>query len=99
MLTVATVSMFNCLIAVELQTNIWKATVRRVPPEPPVFELLASPATGVRLGLGRPSPEITNPDGRIGIIEVSSPLTAKFINGTSSGAYTIKDPEGSVQVS
>lgn len=93
-LTVATVSMFNCLIAEELQTNIWKATVTRDPSGRLPFELLASPAAG--LALAR---EITMPEGRIGTLEVSSPLAAKLITGTSTGAYTTIDPLSSVIVS
>ena len=87
-LTVATDSMFICFEVEGLETNIWKATVRS---EPPPLECPESPVISAQ-----PSPDITNPDGRIGMLEESSPLTATLRAGMSTGAYTNKDPKGSV---
>jgi hypothetical protein len=95
-LTVATDSMFICFGDEGPDTNIWKATVRSEPPDLPVFLLVEALELSVS---GRPSPEITNPDGSIGMSEGSSPLKAMLIAGMSMGAYTTKDPNASMHVS
>lgn len=95
-LTVATDSMLSCFGDEGLDINIWKATVRSEPPDLSVFRLVEAPELPVS---GRPSPEITNPDGSIGISEGSSPLKAMFIARMSTGAYTTKDPNVSMHVS
>lgn len=97
-LTVATDSMFSSFEEVEqgVETNIWKATVSSEPPDDlPAFALVEAPFPVS----GRPSPDITKPDGRTGIIDESSPFIAMFMVGMSMGAYTKSDPNGSVQLS
>ena len=47
----------------------------------------------------RPSPDITKPEGSMGMIDEPSPLIATSMAGTPTGAYTIIDTEESVQLS
>lgn len=96
-LTVATDSMLSSLEEeAGLETNIWKATDRSEPPDDlPTIELVEAFA---ELS-GRPSPDIIKPDGSIGIIDESSLLITRFMPGMSIGAYTTRDPKGSVQLS
>ena len=95
-LTVATDSMLSCFEDEGLDTNIWKATVRSEPPDLPEFALVEAVPVPVS---GRPSPEIMNPDGSIGMSEESSPLIAMLMAGMSMGAYTTKDPTVSMKLS
>jgi hypothetical protein len=97
--TVATDSMLNSVEDEELEpeTRIWKAIVRSEPPEfDPVEleELELVPLVSIR-----PSPDITKPDGSMGMIDESSPLIATFMAGMPTGAYTTIDTEESVQLS
>lgn len=98
-LTVATESMLSSVedVALGPATRIWKATVRSEPPESAPVELveveLSPPVSG------RPSPDITKPDGSMGMIDESAPPITMFMAGMSSGAYTTIDPEESVQLS
>lgn len=67
------------------EISIWKATVRSDPLE---FGELDEPAPGARRRavVLRPSPEIMNPDARIGICEESWPVIAMLRVARSIGA-------------
>lgn len=100
-LTVATDSMLSCLEDEGLETRIWKATVSSEPPELPLLELLVEADDPViaALWLARPSLETMKPDGRMGMVDESSPLIATLRAGMSIGAYITMDPRESMQLS
>ena len=83
MLTVATDSMLSCFECERVHTSIWKATVRSEPPVLLLLVLVEAPDPNFS---ERPSPEIMNPDGRIGMLVESSPFMADLIAGKSMGA-------------
>ena len=101
LLTVATDSMLSLADGKEL-TRIWNATVTSDPPDLNpmllllVFELVDAPSPPWSFC---PSGEIVNPDGTNGMYEGSSPLIAMLIDGRSTGQYTTREPEESMQLS
>ena len=97
LLTVVTDSIFS-LADGKLLTRIWNTTVISEPPELLlcVFELVDAPSPPWS---GWPSGEMVKPDGNSGMYEGSSPLIAMLMAGNSTGQYTTREPEESMQLS
>lgn len=96
LLTVVTDSKFSFADG-KLLTRIWNATVISDPPDLLcVLELLDAPSPPCS---PCPSGDTVNPDGSRGIYDGSSPLMAMLMAGRSTGQYTTRDPEESMQLS
>ena len=101
LLTVSTDSMVSFAVG-RLFTKIWNATVTREPvlllPLVEVVWPLGEPWVGF-VGWLWPSGRMANPDGRRETYAESPPFMTTCMDCTSTGAYTTREPDESVQVS